>query len=137
MLCRRALFAFCMSAPSVGGMCSMPTPSANIAWRASLTLTWGDFFLYITQTKRWRYLKSVAEMVLFTPLEPHWAYIGVISGITFLASHDFFFPMPLKKLVVPEQLVHGKQKGLTILCSKSFYMYMNCIHSESKTYTIY
>ena len=80
---RRALFAFCISAPSVGGMCSIATPSVIIAWRASLNWTWGEFFLYMSQRKRWRYLKSLAAMVLFTPLEPNWANIGVTFGITF------------------------------------------------------
>ena len=113
---RRALFAFCISAPSVGGMCSIATPSVIIAWRASLNWTWGEFFLYMSQRKRWRYLKSLAEMVLFTPLEPNWANIGVISGIIFHASHAFFFPMPLKKLVVSEPVSARENKRAFYFC---------------------
>ena len=117
MLWKKALCAFCTSAPSVEGMCSMANPSsAIIAWRVSLTLTWEEIFLYITQTKPWRYLKSLAEMVLFTPLEPNWANIGVISGITFHTSHAFFIPMPLKNLVVSEPVSAWKNKMALHFC---------------------
>ena len=54
--------------------------------------------------------KALTEMVLFTHLEPNRAKIGVISGITFHASQAFFFPMPLKKVVVSERVSAWENK---------------------------